>query len=229
MALIGESIYRSPNAAVEPLETKIQKGCKIAGVVLRAAEDPQEQDYLNTLVTPALLGAAWQDAFTDDIVEGPNDLMYRVLPLPRLDVMQNTEPNFAQSVWLAGVVHVEETGAHRPFVYSNVKIDEHIISIMRTRRSHESLGSASLWLGTTPVARMIESGLVTLAEGIQHQVRETSYKMTETTLKLAHKIGSLPTIGQFDDAYSPLTVEFMRNGPEHLREKFLETFESSAA
>lgn len=225
MAFASEQNYEFPHAReFVPTDVKIQKGCRIAGAVLRAAEDPQEQDYLNRIMTPALLGSAWRDAFVEDVSDLPNDLMYRVVELPRLDTEREKE-DVALKTWLAGLVHVEAAGDHQPFSYNKIQIDNKVISLARTRRSFRSLTSASLWLGAIETARNMDAGRFTKPEIIQEHIRENGYEMTRRTYALARKIGYLPTIGQLDDAYSPLTVEFMRSGPSHLRNVYLESRE----
>lgn len=227
MAFATDEIYRSrAEVAFTPLDSKIQKGCRIAGAVLRAAEDPDEQDYLNTHLTPALLGSAWQDAFLEDTSDLPNDLMYRVVELPRLDLIKESE-DAATSVWLAGLVHVEAAGDHKPFSYNQINIDKKIISMARSRRSLRPLTSASLWLGAVDTARQVEAGTLKKPGLVQAHVRESGYEMTRTTQRLARKLGCLPTISQLSDTYSPLTVDLMRTGPRHLIEAYLETFETS--
>lgn len=226
MAFATEEIYQSPNERVfTPLDAKIQLGCKVAGEVLRAAEDPDEQDYLNAHLTPALLGSAWQDAFLEDTSDLPNDLMYRVVELPRLDLVKDKE-NAARSVWLAGLVHVEAAGDHKPFSFNQVIIDRKIISMTRSRRAFRPLTSASLWLGAVDTARDIESGVLRRPELIQAHVRENGYEMTRDAQRLARKLGCLPTISQLTDAYSPLTVNLMRTAPKHLTQAYLQAFET---
>lgn len=226
MAFATEELYQSPSERVfTPLDTRIQRGCKVAGAVIRAAEDPDEQDYLNRHLTPALLGSAWQDAFLEDTSDLPNDLMYRVVELPRVDLVKEKQ-DAATSVWLAGLVHVEAAGDHKPFSYNQINIDKKIISMARSRRAFRPLTSASLWLGAVKTARDVEKGVLHRPELIQSHVRENGYEMTRATQRLARKLGCLPTISQLTDGYSPLTVNLMRTGPRHLTEAYLASFES---
>ena len=220
-----EDLYQSPTERVfTPLDARIQRGCRVAGAVFRAAEDPDEQDYLNTQLTPALVGSAWQDAFLEDHSELPNDLMYRVVELPRVDLVKEKQ-DAATSVWVAGLVHVEAAGDHKPFSFNRVNIDKQIISMARSRRAFRPLTSASLWLGAVDTARQVETGVLHRPELIQAHVRENGYEMTRATQRIARKLGCLPTISQLTDGYSPLTVNLMRTGPRHLTEAYLEAME----
>lgn len=226
MAFVGTPVYEAMNEyGIIPTDAKIQRGCKVAGAVLRAAaQDPEEQRYLNGVITPALLGSAWHDAFITDTSDLPNDLMYRVIELPRLDI-KDERPELAAKTWHAGVLHVEAAGEHRPFSYARTRIDGRVVSISRTRRPFRSLGLASLWLGAVDVARDAEAGRAGGGEQIQTRVRESGYGMTRQALQLARKIGALPTITQLPDPYSPLTVELMRSGPSRLRGVYQEAVE----
>lgn len=227
MAFVGEKIYNDPKErSFVPIDATIQKGCRVAGAVLRAAEDPEQQDFLNGIITPALLGSAWQDAFIEDTSDFPNNLMYRVVDLPRLDLAGEAE-GVALKTWLAGLVHVEAAANHQPFSSNQIIIDRNVISIARTRRAFKAMTSASLWLGAIDTARKVEAGLIADSGVIQEAVRETGYKMTERTIKLARKIGSLPTLGQLTDTYSDLTVELMRSGPKDLKDAYKESIEST--
>ena len=199
------------------LNARIQKGCKIAGSIISATVDPEERDFLNTVITPALLGSAWHDAFIEDSTDMPNDLMYRVVELPRLDVRKENRQDLADKVWKVGSMHVESIGADQPFSSSEVALDHWVVDRTRTRRAFRALTSASLWLGAEETARQVEAGRLGNPELIQNHVRESGYNMTRRALALAQKIGVLPTVEQLNDGYSPLTVELMRKGPSHLR------------
>jgi hypothetical protein len=221
----GEKIYQiEPANLVERGEPRLARGCKIAAHLLEITEDPQEQDYLNSIITPALLGSAWYDAFVQSQREQP-DRMYRILELPRLDLAQSE--NLAARTWQAGLTHVRQIGDHKPVTFTLVRGEGRDSVLMaHSPDTYKALGLGSLWLANIATVRQLEAIQNQERPVTQEAVRDAGYKLVERTYRLAREIASLPLIGNLDDPYSDLTVKFQRTCPGHMKTGYEEAFES---
>lgn len=223
----GEKLYPiEPITLLERGEPHQARGCKIAAHLLEITEDPEEQDYLNRLVSPALFGSAWYDAFVESR-DGPQlDRMYRILDLPRLDLAPTDD--LATKTWQAGITHVKQISNHRPVTFTLVRPEGkgNAILMAHAKEIYKSLGLGSLWLANVNVARHLEKHPSQNREVTQEAVRGAGYRLVERTYSLAREIGSLPLIGNFDDPYSDLTIKFQRSCPGHMKAGYEEALES---
>ena len=221
----GERVYPiNPATPVERGEPRLARGCRIAAHLLEIAEDPQEQDYLNGIITPALFGSAWYDAFVKSWYEQP-DRMYRVLELPRLDLSKGED--LASKTWQAGLTHVKQISEHKPVTFTLVRGEGRDSYLMaHSPDTYKALGLGGLWLASTDAARQLQSRPSQDRSVTQESVRSAGYKLVERTYRLAREIASLPLIGNLDDPYSDLTVKFQRTCPGHMKTSYEEAYES---
>jgi hypothetical protein len=178
-------------------------GLRIASEVLRQVDSEEDTGFAVRVISAAGVNSAWHTF-------PPGNVMRRRLALPNMIGEDGIEPPTPlEHLQTARQGLVEATIAAEGLVLA---AGEHSTTSKRRRMAlGRQIGEASLTLSCSELATVLP--LDASEYEIQSLTRRFSLETLEGARTVAHEIGSAPTLAQFADPDSDLSVMFRRAAP----------------